>query len=358
MRLIQHGLVIGVGTVLVILVFTGKLSWLGFAGVLLTLTSTMATWFFLSAAKKTKKAFDQGDYKTNRGVDVTAANREPPPVIHPSILALTDLGFRRLGEEATVSAEGKELGSEWALISSDGQVLAGLVPGRGMPGGLLAGFQTNFPDYASLVTMYPSGFPLGETITLPDFRLRHTRRSLLDAYELHRAELADFAQQHGEPMHIRRLADALAFEPIYRERYMGLTLRRGAQIGALQPYFWGSGVPLFLVGTLLSSVAPALAILIFVLGFSVVCLYLSYMVPAYPRPALWFRLAVVLALALLPLSFMWHPFVLAHIALLSLLLIVLNRYLPAEARALADEIQAGKTDADWQVGPPGTSGQK
>jgi hypothetical protein len=357
MRLIQHGLVIGVGTVLVILLFAGKLSWLGFAGILLTLTATMATWFFLSAAKKTQKAFDQGDYKTNRGVDVTAENREPPPVLHPSILALSDWGFHRLGEEATVSAEGKELGSEWVLISSDERILASLVPGRSLPGGVLAGFQTNFPDYASLVTMYPSGFPLGETITLPDFRLRHTRRSLQDAYEMHRAELANFAQQHGEPLHIRTLADALAFEPIYRERYMGLTLRRGMQINALQPYFWGSGVPLFLVGTLLSSSAPALAIILFVLGFSVVCLYLSYLVPTYPRPALWFRLAVVLALALLPLSFMWHPFVLAHIALLSLLLIALNRYLPAEARALVNEIEAGKTDVNWQVGPPGTSGQ-
>jgi hypothetical protein len=335
--------------VLAVVIVKSGLSLLLAMGTILTVAFAMAVWSSLSMARKTEKAVDTGDHKTNRAVDVTPENRVPPMVLRPAILALNDLGFRRLGEEATVAAGGKELACTWVFVSVDAQVVASLVPVRAIWGGLLAGFTTRFPHPAWLITYYPSGFPHAETITRPDLRTRHTRRSLPDAYALHRAELADFARQHGEPSRIHTMADHLAFEPVFRERHMELVLRRGDRLQMLQPYIWGGAAALFLLGTALSSVAPGLAITIFVLGISAILLCFSYLVPVPPRAARLFRLAIVLSLVLLPVSLMWHGFIAVHFLLLALLLAIFARFISADVKAFTAEIQSGKKDVDWQV---------
>jgi hypothetical protein len=335
-----------------------NLTWLLGAGVILTTVSTLTMWIMLDVRQRTNVMFDIGDYKTNRSVDVTSENREPPPVLRPGILALNDLGFRRLGEEITVTADGRELGTEWVFVNEDGQILASILPSRTAVGGLRGGFQTIFPDYAYLLTYFPSGFPMGETISLPDFRFRHTRQSLQEAYKLHCNELPDFAQQHVRPVQHHNMADYLAFAPILRQRYTGIILRRGLLVKKLQQYLALGATLLFLIGTLLSNIVPAAAILIFVLGFSSVRLYYSYMTPAPPRAGQLFRVAIALALLLLPLCFVWHGFVLIHNFLLVVLLSIFNRFVPANAKAFAKEIEAGKTDISLQVDGPDLSKKK
>jgi hypothetical protein len=335
--------------VLGVVIVTSGLSLLLAMGAILTAAFAVGVWSSVSMARKTEKAVDIGDYKTNRAVDVTPENRVPPMVLRPAILTLNDLGFRRLGEEATVTVDGKEIGCEWVFVSVDAQVVASLVPSRGIWGGLLAGFTTRFPHPAWLLTYCPSGFPLAETITRPDLRTRHTRRSLPEAYALHRAELADFARQHGEPLPMHTMADNLALEPVFRERHMALVLRRADRLRMLQPYILGGAAVLFLVGTVLSSVAPGLTITIFVLGISAILLYFSYLIPVPPRAARLSRWTVVLSLVLLPISLVQHEFVVLHLLLLALLLTVLTRRISASATAFTAEIRSGEEGVDWQV---------
>lgn len=350
--LIQKVWPLGLAVVLVVLINTGTLSLLNTAGTILTASLAIVTLTARSVRQKSRKVFDAGDYKTNRSADVTSENRVPPAVLRPGILTLNELGFCRLGEETTVTADGKELGCEWIFISADRQVVAGLLPDRMRVGGFLAGFQTIFPDYAWLLTFYPTGFPRDITITRPDFRFRHNHSSVQDAYNSHRAELSDFAQQHGTPALLPTMADYLAFAPIFRERYMGLILQWPLRLTMLSSHVYSGFTMLFLIGTLLSGIAPALAILIFVLGFSALGLYQSYMVPAHPHAARLYRVAIALALLLLPLCYVWHGVVLAHNLLLALLMSTFHRYIPASARTLTAEIQAGREDINWQIERP------
>jgi hypothetical protein len=347
------GVVLGIalGAVLLVFFFTLDLSLnlsvLLVVGMALTISFTLAAGLAFWWIQKVKKMHGgMFDFETHYSVDVTGENRVPPPVLRPGIRALNELGFRSLGEEATFMGNDQELGCTWIFISEDKQIAAELVPVRAQLGGFMVSFSSVFPDYAWLFTLFPSGFPQGETIMLPDLRVRHTQLSLKDAYALHITELADFVQQHGTPIEQHTIADRLALEPIFRERHARMYLRRGNLLFKLQPYIWSGSALLFLIGTLVSGVAPALAVMIFVFGLSAVGLFFSYLIPVHPRAARWFRLGTVLALVLLPLSLMWPPFVAVHLLVLALLLVAFTSYIPAEQKALFDELQSD--DVDWQ----------
>jgi hypothetical protein len=172
---------------------------------------------------------------------------------------------------------------------------------------------------------------------------------LLDAYQLHRTELTDFSRTQGSPLEVHTMATYLAFGPLFRERHIDIILRRGLQIQLSQPYFWTGSTILFLIGTLLSGVAPGMAILIFVLGFSTVGFYLTLVVQARPRVALACQVVIVLLLVLLPLDFTHHKLVLLHVGMIGVLLLLFNHYLPANTKAFVEEIKSAETKVDRQV---------
>ena len=336
----------GIAAILAILVITADLSLATVGGVVLTVALVLSTLLYFSMNAKSKKVFDRGDAQTNRSVDVSAENRVPPPALGLAIVTLIDLGFRRLGEEATVRADGSELGCEWVFIGADGHTLANLCPVRAMPDGYLSSFQSIYPGADWLLTYYPSGFPMGETITEPGLRMRHTRESLLAAFDLHQRELQNAVQP---PVEIREMADYMAYIPAFRERHLARTLRRGEQIVAFMPYFWAGAALVALLGTALSFAAPRVAAVLFTLGLSGAAFFMSYLIASYPRPVRLYRLGIALLLLLLPLDYLWPIFSLVHLALLAGLLLLFIHFMPREAKALADEIQAGKTDIDWQA---------
>ncbi len=354
MRLIRLVAGVGVGLFLAILVLSVDLSHLYAAGIIFTIMAVLGTWILFVSWRKTDQALNVKSSRTLQHVDITHENQEPPAVLHPTIQTLHDMGFRRLGEEVALRTDDSELARSWVFVDSDEQVTATLVPLRGMQGGVMAQFQTVFPGPAWLRTIYPSGFPYGETITLPDFWVRNTRRSLVDAHDLHRAEMASFGQQHGEPVRMHTVAETLSYGPIFRERHLERFLRRNLLIPRLSLYFLGGMTVLFIIGTVVSGIVPALAILIFVLGFSALFLFQSFMVPTRPRVDWAYRSMIGLSLLLLPLSFMWHLFVLIHFMLLAILMIVVFSLVSTELKTLTKEIESGQTDINWQV--PTTNG--
>lgn len=354
MRLSEYAVGAVLGVVLAILMLTTKLTLLSIIGISLTTLSGLATWVYFSMARKTKRLIDSGDYKTNRAEDVTHENRPPPAVLDPGIAYLMDQGFRRLGEEATITAEGNEMGREWMYLSADGEIIANLVPVRAIIGGVMFCFQTIFPDYAWLLTFYPARFPMHEAITLPDFRMKHTDLGLQEALDLHRAELADFRQQHGTPIPVNAIADSIKFADGLRDRHMHLVMRRGVLMSKAGAYVWSAATVIALIGALLSNPAPALAILLYILSISGLCIYVSYIIPMYSQTARLFQLVVVLSWLLIPISMLWPPFILGHMLLLASMLVMFHRMTPASIKAFSEELKTTKTGIDWQVDPSET----
>jgi hypothetical protein len=186
--------------------------------------------------------------------------------------------------------------------------------------GYLVDFTTVYQDYAWLITMYPTGFPDHETINQPDFRLHHNHQSLEAAYGHHQAQIQDFAQMHGAPFQFETMANYLSVNPIFRQRYGALMLRRGYQLAWFNSnlYMW-LAVWCFL-STLVSIVFPKAGLALTALGMSVLCITKSWNTAVLPRKRQIFQIIVTLLLILTPLTFLISPWIGVVHVLLTILL--------------------------------------
>jgi hypothetical protein len=339
------------GTVLVVaaLIVTVDLSLVLIVGITTTVILASAAGLSFSIRAKSKKAINSGDPQTNYETDISEEQRPISPVLEQALRELLQLGFQRLGETAICNAAGKELGVEWKLINADRHVIAGLVPVQMHWKGLLGGFETIYPDHAWLITMYPTESPRHETINDSFFRQHHVNSSLEDAYKHHLQQVDDFARQHGEPLTFDTMADYLAMSPIFRERYITRSLRREVLFNQLSGILPAVLAIISLLATIFGSLAPAIALAVFVLCFAVYFTFLSYTIPVRPRIGTIFRLVVGGSLiVLIPVITWWSWIAVLHIGMLGAMIWFLVRFIPDNARVLSNAIEKGETEIDWQ----------
>jgi hypothetical protein len=331
---------------IMILIRTLDASPLVVVGLFMTVTLTIMAFIMESASAKMSEAVDIGDVTTNQDIDISDQQRPLPAVLNPFVQSLINLGFRRLGEVAVYTVKGRKIGTEWDYVSADGKMVASVVPCVGCVDGAMLQFTSQFVGNAWLLTTYPSGFPKGETINLPDFRFHHVRTSLPDAYQHHRQQMDDFAKTRGAPLTIYVLQDYLATSPIFRKRYGKLTLRRLEFINKYQSTLLGVLALLTLIITLVGSPAPEIALAAIVALFSLYCLLLSWLIPAHPRGSRLLRLGIFLLFGLIPIIFIFPWIVFGHLFCLGTLLLIHQHFIPAELRALAKELDSDESDPE------------
>ncbi len=312
----------------------------GEIGLVTTITMGVLTLTIYWKINSEKRWVDADGNSTKRALDVTSEQRESPKVIRPGIERLSNLGFRRLGELATVTTEGKEVGCEWVFIDADGEIIVNLAPMWDFSGKVMFGFQTIFPDYARLITCYPSRFPYNDELALPDLRTRHTAQSIEHSYNLHRTELENFRQAHGSPAEINSMADVAALDSGLRKRHWKMITRRLHLINRVTLYLSFGFTLISLFAALVSAVAPALAITIYALEYSTYMMYISFVLPSSPSRARLFRIYIgLLLLLLLPLSIGENEWAGIHVYLLSFGMIAYVVLVPGPRRHLSTASQ-------------------
>lgn len=314
-------------------------------GLVTTVVLAGATAMMLLAIVRSEGVFDHGDPRTNLDVDVSGEGRRPPDALHEPGEILAGWGFRRLGESATVTAEGKELGVEWTFVSADERVIAAMVPSPTARSGVLAGFTTIFPDYTWAITMFPVVNRLEETINGPGLYLHHVDEDLPATYQHHRELVQALTGAHGQPRTFATLDAYLHTAPVFRERYVMRMLSRGQQISWLQPVVAVSITLLTGIVTIAARGAPEVGLSLIVVFVSILVFFLSSLLPVQPGIATRLRWLVVLMLGLIPLIFVVPEIAVVHLLGLTVIINRQSRYIVPSAKALSDEIMAGDKDA-------------
>ena len=157
---------------------------------------------------------------TGRRRQQDAAGRAPAPDadVVARLAILASLGYRRVGETVTTTPHGDVF--SWVAADAGGEsyalVLATLLPPPGY-----TGIYSTWPDGTWLGTLHPRGDPM----TRPGLDLRVVGGELAGAVATHRAAVERLRRSHGSPRRIEQLADVLACDADYRERFGGRELR-------------------------------------------------------------------------------------------------------------------------------------
>lgn len=340
-------LVIFVASVLLLLALDASL--VTIAGVVITILmggTTYIAWYF----RRMMNAMLGGpDPMTRRSVDVSAEERPTPRVLDHIRVVLSRFDFRRLGESALVNAADKELATSWNFISADGRVAATLVPSRGVWGGMLMEFSSVFPDETWAHTLFPSGFPHGETFDGPDLYCHHVQTTPQAAYQHHRDLIAQLAQTHGAPRVIASMAEYLAAEKKVRSKHGPLKQRRMTMLNDLQLRLPASLMVVTLLATLASAALPTVAVLVFMTAYAIYMVFTMLLLSVHPSTKKRMVMIVAVMWALfVPLTVIAPWTALIFVFVLALLIIISVRMLPADARAFAKEIEKQKEHVDWQ----------
>ena len=143
------------------------------------------------------------------------------PAAAPGILdrqaLLADEGYRHLGETRLDLPVGERFG--WIMGADDGAsyvILAG-----GTSGVPLTGIYSAWQDGTWLGTIHPIGSPTDR----PGLQVRIVPTTLADAVQAHQVGLERLRSVHGAPRPVRSMADMLALDADYRERFGGSRLR-------------------------------------------------------------------------------------------------------------------------------------
>lgn len=190
--------------------------------------------------------------------DASSSGWRPSPDMAPLIGELGRLGFSRLGE-AQVRIEGvravslatttrptaspttsSEVHTTFVLVDAEGTVTAEVVQVPRMA--VFVGFTSTFGDGSCVETQYP----LGELIEDVDFYSGHSRQSVSRAYEQQRTVIARWRVRHGAPRVVATMAEMLAANALYRERFSKRKLRGPFLRRNLLPAaFWFASLALF-----------------------------------------------------------------------------------------------------------------
>lgn len=153
-----------------------------------------------------------------RQEDVTASAPEPGQDTAERVAILGALGYHQIGATRTVMPLGVQYG--WIMAADDGASYAIVADtARATPG--LTGIYTSWPDGTWVGTLHPSGDPHQR----PGLQLSVISGRLEDAVTAHRATIERFHQAHGGPRPVARMADVLALDADYRQRFGGRELR-------------------------------------------------------------------------------------------------------------------------------------
>jgi hypothetical protein len=109
---------------------------------------------------------------------------------------------------------------EWVYVSQSGTIYVEVV--YTLSASVLLQFMSCFPDDAILITRYPQG----ETVITPNYVSRFARNSIDAALNFHKQQLKEWKEQHGEPLIVKTIDDALQYDEIFRIKYRKLDTMR------------------------------------------------------------------------------------------------------------------------------------
>lgn len=176
--------------------------------------------------------------------DATGKSPAMPSSVADRITSLAELGYRHIGETSLDLPGGRRFA--WILAAEDAEsyvMLAG-----GLSGVALTGIYSAWQDGTWLGTQHP----LGQAVDRGGLRVQIVLTTLADAVDLHRRSVDQLRRTHGDPRPIRAMAEMLALDADYRERF------GGSRLGPLTARIMLPGV--------LSATAFALSVLLLVIG--------------------------------------------------------------------------------------------
>lgn len=179
-----------------------------------------------------------------RQEDATGHAPEPEAETAERVASLEALGFHLIGTTQTALPIGLQYGR---ILAADDEASYGIVVDspKGVP--VLSAFYSSWPDGAWIGTMHPSG----DRHRRPGLELSVSSGSITDAVEAHRAWMESLRPEHGQPRRINRMADVLALDAEYRERFGGRELRR-LVIRAVAPWVLLLGLTILMAFTFLT----------------------------------------------------------------------------------------------------------
>ena len=133
---------------------------------------------------------------------------------------LAEMGYRHLGETRVALPVGDRFA--WIMAAADGESYAILAGGIGLVA--LTGIYSAWPDGTWLGTIHPLGSPADR----PGLQVRIIPTTLGDAVLAHQAGFERLRSVHGAPRRVRSMADMLALDADYRQRFGGSRLRPAA----------------------------------------------------------------------------------------------------------------------------------
>jgi hypothetical protein len=153
-----------------------------------------------------------------RQEDATASAPAPEPDTAERVASLGILGYHQIGTTRVVLPFGVQYGRIMAADDESSYAIVVDAP-QGVP--VLSAFYSSWPDGNWIGTMYPSG----DRHQRPGLQLSVSSGSLGDAVATHRAAIERMRGAHGHPRPIARMADVLALDADYRQRFGGRELR-------------------------------------------------------------------------------------------------------------------------------------
>ncbi len=152
-----------------------------------------------------------------RQEDATGRAPVQPVGVADRAYLLDPLGYRPLGVTRLILPVGERFA--WILAAADAESYAILVDAPAIGG--LTGIYSAWLDGTWLATMHPRGQPTDRQ----GLQVRIVSTTLADAVALQREGLDRLRQTHGAPRPIRTMADMLALDADYRERFGGSRIR-------------------------------------------------------------------------------------------------------------------------------------
>lgn len=156
--------------------------------------------------------------RERRQEDASGSAPEPGEDAAERLAALEKLGYHQIGATRIVLPFGVWYGRIMAANDATSYAIVSDAPRVSTS---LTGIYTSWPDGTWIGTIHPSG----PTHQRPGLQLSVISGSLGDAVAAHRAAIERTSQAHGHPRPVARMADVLALDADYRERFGGRELR-------------------------------------------------------------------------------------------------------------------------------------
>ena len=155
---------------------------------------------------------------TRRQEDATGSAPEPEPDTAERVASLGALGYHQIGTTRTVLPIGVQYGR---ILAADDESSYAIVVDAPQGNPVLTAFYSSWPDGTWIGTMHP----FGDQHQRPGLQLSVSSGSVDEAVAAHRAATERMRQAHGHPRPIARMADLLALDADYRQRFGGRELR-------------------------------------------------------------------------------------------------------------------------------------